>query len=173
MPVHAGMQANRDAHKGPNPPPVRPSARLSSACWPLCPSRHRCSDRAIVMPARVHSLRRMPATRQPPSTNTGHPPCPFAISKAPSASRAQVVITGHSLGGMLAQTCAVDLLRSSAAVRGAAGVTLVAIASPPGFSRGFQVGSEYLWSTAGVPPYTPSHAARLSRSPLTLSRVCG
>lgn len=53
---------------------------------------------------------------------------------------ALVVVTGHSLGGALAQLCAYDLLQSCPAVarRGAGAVTLVSFAAPRLFNRAFR-----------------------------------
>lgn len=57
------------------------------------------------------------------------------LAEIPSPVR--IVVCGHSLGGALAQTCALDLLQASPAVF-AAGVILLPVASPPAFSSGFQ-----------------------------------
>ena len=49
---------------------------------------------------------------------------------------ATLVVTGHSLGGALAQLCAYDLLHACPAAR-RCGVLLLPVASPPVFSPGF------------------------------------
>ena len=56
------------------------------------------------------------------------------LAKAPAT---HVVVTGHSLGGLLCQTCALDLIQSLEAVR-RTGVVCLPVAAPPAFSRGFQ-----------------------------------
>jgi hypothetical protein len=51
----------------------------------------------------------------------------------------QLVVTGHSLGGALAQACALDLLLASTLVRARVpSLTLLPVASPAAFSPGFQ-----------------------------------
>jgi len=51
---------------------------------------------------------------------------------------AQIVLTGHSLGGALATLCTFDLLTQSAAVRAAAPITLLNFAAPRMFNQAFQ-----------------------------------
>jgi pimeloyl-ACP methyl ester carboxylesterase len=51
---------------------------------------------------------------------------------------AQLVITGHSLGGALATVCAFDLITQSAIIRNAEPVTMVSYAAPRMFNRVFQ-----------------------------------
>jgi hypothetical protein len=61
---------------------------------------------------------------------------------------AQIVLTGHSLGGALSTLCAFDLLAQSEAVRAACPLTLLTFAAPRLFNQAFQDGMSRLARTA-------------------------
>lgn len=63
----------------------------------------------------------------------------------------RICVSGHSLGGALATVCALDLLRTSKAVR-ERGVTLVSFAAPRFFNKAFQHATAALQSEGKLHP---------------------